>query len=198
MMEVSYIQQAVLQLGLVLSHPVAARSWEAPPAINSQLPSSHLFLEQDTTRKASPRDSLSPRMFDLRVPSRLFGKPRTDSPLGHFNTMKLQNAPSEQLDYEAVDSLGKLHPELKTYLLRELAIQEFLSYERLRYSVMNNRRGGIFEFEPPSELEGKLRRNQQMFGTTNNPMRPPPPPNQVDLMELVSAVRNLLRALGVK
>ncbi len=196
-MEVSYIQQAILHVGLALWHPIAARLWEVPEAIRASPPVTAQLPVQDTTKKAPPRLSPATRTSELHAPPGLFAKPPIGSPRELFDGVNLQSALFKQLDFESVDSLSRLHPELKTYLFRELVIQAALRDERLEFSLGNNVWGGPSDFELSSELEGTLRRNQQMFGTTHNPLRPPPAPNQVNLKELRRAVENLIRALGV-
>ena len=64
-MKVSYIQQALLQVGLALWHPLAVRPWEVPEAITPLASLTTLLPVQDTTRKAPPRESFSPNQINL-------------------------------------------------------------------------------------------------------------------------------------
>lgn len=153
---------------------------------------------QDTTKRAPAPQSFYPRTFELKTHFRPFAQPSIALPLGRFGGLYLQGTPFEQLDLESRDSLSRLHPELRACFLRELVIQGALRDELLRFSLDKNIWGDRFDYEQPSELEGTLRCNQQLFGTTNNPLRPPPPPNQVDLKELGRAFSNIMRAFGVK
>jgi hypothetical protein len=103
-----------------------------------------------------------------------------------------------ELTMDVIDSLGKLYPELKDYLLQQATIQGVLQIdlvERDRKKLLDR---AFADLGLPSELEAKLRRNQAVYGTTENPMKPPPSPYQVNLFDVITAVSNLLRYLGVK
>jgi hypothetical protein len=103
-----------------------------------------------------------------------------------------------ELTLNIIDSLTKLHPELKDFLLREGILQGGLRLDSDETEIRNLLQQALADIHVPGELEGKLRRNQALYGTTENPMKPPPPPYQIDLFALVIAISNLLRYLGLR
>jgi hypothetical protein len=117
---------------------------------------------------------------------------------GAFRLFDFRDHKLPELTIDVIDSLGKLYPELKDYLLQLAAIQGILQMdiaERARKKLLDR---AFADLRLPSELESKLRRNQAIYGTTENPMRPPPPPNQVNLFDVMTALSNLLHYLGVR
>lgn len=153
---------------------------------------------QDTTKR--PQDKKQPvpasetQRRSPRVSSKL-GRTATPGSLGLFDFRDRQ---LPELTIDVIDSLGKLYPELKDYILQQAAIRGVLQIdlaERDRKRLLDR---AFADLRIPNELESKLRRNQAMYGTTENPMKPPPPPYQVNIFDVITAVSNLLRYLGVK
>jgi hypothetical protein len=97
-----------------------------------------------------------------------------------------------------LDSLGRVHPELKDYLLQQGILQGALRYDSAQMATRKLLDRALADITLPGELEAKLRRNQALYGTTENPMKPPPPPYQVDLFAVMTALSNLLHYLGMK
>jgi hypothetical protein len=102
------------------------------------------------------------------------------------------------LTLAVVDSLSRLYPELKEYILQQAIIQSALKQDLADAETRKLLERAVSDLHLPSELESKLRRNQALYGTTENPMKPPPPPNQVNLFDAIAAILNLLHYLGVK
>ncbi len=99
---------------------------------------------------------------------------------------------------EAVDSLTRLFPELKEYILRQAITQSVLMQDLAESKIREQLRRALGDIVLPGELEAKLRRNQSLYGTIENPMKPPPPPYQVNLLDALTAFTNLLKYLGIK
>lgn len=99
---------------------------------------------------------------------------------------------------ELIDSLAILYPELKDYMLKQAIIQSALKQELVDAALRKHLAWAMGDLNLPGELEAKLRRNQALYGTTENPMKPPPPPYQVNIFDAITAFTNLLRYLGIK
>lgn len=153
---------------------------------------------QDTTRRPQDKKQSVPGSEILRLPPRVSSKlGRTVSP-GALGLYDFRDHQLPELTIDGIDSLGKLYPELKDYILQQAAIQGVLQIdlaERDRKKLLDR---AFADLRIPNELESKLRRNQALYGTTENPMKPPPPPYQVNLFDVITAVSNLLHYLGVK
>jgi hypothetical protein len=103
-----------------------------------------------------------------------------------------------ELTLDVVDSLGRLYPELKEYMLQQAIFQGVLQIDLVETQRKKLLDRAFADLRIPGEMESKMRRNQALYGRMGNPMRPPPPPNQVNLFDLIVAISNLLRYLGVK
>jgi len=101
------------------------------------------------------------------------------------------------LTLEMIDSLAAIHPELKEFLLKQGVILGGLRIDSAQAELRKHLDRALGNITLPGELESKLRRNQALYGTTENPMKPPPPPYQVDILALVMAISNLLRSMGI-
>lgn len=153
---------------------------------------------QDTTTRPQEKKSPPPKSEVDRTQSGFIKKPSIRTSSGVIGLLDFREGHLPELTFESADSLARQYPELKDYLLKESIIQGALR-EDARYTEMTKSlRRAFSDFGPYSELEAQVRRNQQVYGVPNNPMRPPPMPNQINLFDLVAAISNLLRLLGVK
>jgi hypothetical protein len=169
-----------------------------PPNVRHDLAPIVYIGIQDTTKRVQDRKQPPPTPETRRLLPRnrtTQGRATTPGALGLFDFRDHQ---LPELTIDVVDSLGKLYPELKNYILQQAAVQGVLQIdlaERDRKKLLDR---AFAELRIPNELESKLRRNQALYGTTENPMKPPPPPYQVNLFDVITAISNLLRYLGVK
>ena len=153
--------------------------------------------DQDTTKRAQekkppPRsdvDQFNPRAF-AKSPG------RATSGGVHFREFRQDQFPELTLD--VVDSLSRLYPELKGFILQQAIIQSALRQELADAAIRKQLAFALGDIQLPGELEAKLRRNQALYGTTENPMKPPPPPYQVNIFDAITAFTNLLHYLGIK
>ncbi|MGA3246521.1 MAG: hypothetical protein ABSE41_18015 [Bacteroidota bacterium] len=153
---------------------------------------------QDTTKHPQDKKQPAPGSEIQRLPPRISSKSGRTAGSGALSLFDFRDHQFPELTIDVIDSLGKLYPELKDYMLQQAAIQGVLQIdlaERERKKLLDR---AFADLRIPNELESKLRRNQALYGTTENPMRPPPPPNQVNLFDVITAVSNLLHYLGVK
>ena len=142
-------------------------------------------------------------------------KPLPQSDVGKFNPPEFVKSPGAatsggvrfrefrqdqfpQLTLEVVDSLSRLYPEIKEYLQQQAIIQSALRQEVIDAKLRKQLAFALGDIQLPGELEAKLRRNQALYGTTDNPMKPPPPPYQVNIFDAITAITNLLHYLGIK
>ena len=101
-----------------------------------------------------------------------------------------------ELTIDVIDSLGKLYPELKGYLLQQATILGVLAIdksERERKKLLDR---AFADMGLYGEMEATLRHNQAVYGTAQNPMRPPQ--NQINLLDVITALSNFLRYIGAK
>ncbi len=153
---------------------------------------------QDTTKQAQDKKTPAPVSEIQHLPPRISSKAQRSTTPGVMRLFDFRDRQLPELTIDVIDSLGKLYPELKDYLLQLAAIQGVLQMdiaERARKKLLDR---AFADLRLPSEHESKLRRNQAIYGTTDNPMKPPPPPNQVNLFDVMTAVSNLLHYLGVR
>jgi hypothetical protein len=148
---------------------------------------------QDTTKKSAPSRP------ELRTPEQ--GK---ISPLPHLKTHELplslhvDDLELTPTTLEQADSLARLHPEIRDFLLKQVVIQGGLAIDKAEFEKRKMLRGLFKDLKLYGEMEAEMRRNQARYGTINNPLRPPPMPNQINLLDVIPAVSNILHALGLK
>jgi hypothetical protein len=99
---------------------------------------------------------------------------------------------------EDADSLGRLHPEVRDFLLKQALIQGGLAFDSAEFERKKMVQRLFGDLKLYGETEAAMRHNLAMYGTINNPLRPPPMPNQINLLDLLPAISNLLHALGLK
>lgn len=153
---------------------------------------------QDTTKRAQDKQQPGPRSEIERILSRVTSKLTRTASSGTLNLLDFRDRQFPELTLDVVDSLGRLYPELKEYVLQQAIFQGVLQIDLAETQRKKLLDRAFADLRIPGELESKLRRNQALYGRTDNPMRPPPPPNQVNLFDLITAISNLLRYLGVK
>ncbi|MDP2885863.1 MAG: hypothetical protein Q8P51_12675 [Ignavibacteria bacterium] len=153
---------------------------------------------QDTTKRAQDKTQPSPRSEIERILSRVTSKSTRTASSGKLNLLDIRDRQFPELTLDVADSLGRLHPELKEYILQQAIFQGVLQIDLAETKRKKLLDRAFADLRIPGEMESKLRRNQALYGRTDNPMRPPPPPNQVNLFDLIIAISNLLRYLGVK
>jgi hypothetical protein len=151
------------------------------------------LIVQDTTKKiVPPRPDL--RMLNQGNASSL---PQPSKPVSPF-TLRVDRLGPKLMTLDDADSLGKLYPELKDFLLKQLIIQGALALDQVEFEKRKTLGRMFADLKLYGEMEAAMRHNQAVYGTPNNPLRPPPMPNQVNLLDLLPAISNLLRALGLK
>lgn len=186
-----------LACALLVGRRAAAREAESLEGHGHREIDCVTILFQDTTRRPPKQQPTSRPEIDRALPRRIT-KPWYRSSPGSFNLLDFREHQFPGITFEVVDSLARLHPELKNYLLQQGIIQGALQEDLVQAERSKLLQRAFADLGLPTELEAQLRRNQALFGVTHNPMRPPPMPNQVDLLSLASAIANLLRLLGVK
>jgi hypothetical protein len=97
-----------------------------------------------------------------------------------------------------IDSLSRLHPELKQPLLRQAIIVGALRDDSIYCAWHNNYLRALSGLRLPGKLEAEMRLNQQRFGTTYDPMRGPMAPYQIDAIKLLVTLVNLYQAVFAK
>jgi hypothetical protein len=107
----------------------------------------------------------------------------------------VQSPTGFELTFDILDSLSRLHPELKEGLLREAIIAGALRDDSIYCAWHDNYLKAISGLRLPGELEAEMRQNQQRFGTTYNPMRGPMNPYQVDVIKLLRSLANLYEVI---
>lgn len=173
------------------------------PQIDTPIVRSHLaplvnIGIQDTTKRAQDKKVSAPGTEVQRLPPQIMSESEKATPPGVLNLYGLREHQLPELTIDALDSLGKLHPELKDYFLQQALIRGVLQIdlaERDRKKLLDR---AFADLRIPNELESRLRRNQALYGTTENPMKPPPPPYQVNIFDLIIALSSFLRYIGVK
>ena len=90
-----------------------------------------------------------------------------------------------ELTYDVLDSLSRLHPELKKALLGQAIVAGALRDDSVYRAWHDNYLKAISGLGLPGELESEMRQNQRKFGTTYDPMRGPLAPHQVDVIKLM-------------
>jgi hypothetical protein len=96
-----------------------------------------------------------------------------------------------RLTYAAAESLGQLFPHLREHLLREAVIQRVLEEDSAYQAWHGPLAASLVPRDLPDEFEAAARTNQARFGVPYNPMRGPTAPNQVDIIALIRALREL-------
>ena len=153
---------------------------------------------QDTTKRSQDKTQPGSRSEMERILPRVTSKSTRTASSGTLNLLDIRDRQFPELTLDVADSLGRLYPELKEYILQQAIFQGVLQIDLAETQRKKLLDRAFADLRIPGELESKLRRNQALYGRTDNPMRPPPPPNQVNLIDLMTAVSNLLRYLGVK
>jgi hypothetical protein len=178
--------------------PTNAHPQVGPPHVREDLaPIINLGI-QDTTKRLQDQRKPPPGTEIQRLLPRISSKSHRTASFGTTGLFDFRDHQLPELTLDVIDSLGKLYPELKDYMLQLAAIQGVLQIdlaERDRKKLLDR---AFADLRIPGELESKLRRNQAVYGTMENPMKPPPPPNQVNLFDVIVAVSNLLRYLGIR
>jgi hypothetical protein len=152
---------------------------------------------QDTTKRPQDRKQPAPGSELQRFPPHISSTPGRAASAGALALFDFRDHQLPELTIDVIDSLGKLYPELKDYILQQAAIRGVLQIDladRDRKKLLDR---AFADLRIPNELESRLRRNQALYGTTENPMKPPPPPYQVNIFDVITAVSNLLHYLGV-
>ncbi|TSA24525.1 hypothetical protein D4R75_01265 [bacterium] len=153
---------------------------------------------QDTTKRAQDKTQPGIRSEIERILPHVTSKWTRTASSGTLNLLDFRDRQFPELTLDVVDSLGRLYPELKEYILQQAIFQGVLQIDLAETQRKKLLDRAFADLRIPGELESKLRRNQALYGRTDNPMRPPPPSNLVNLFDLITAVSNLLRYLGVK
>lgn len=152
---------------------------------------------QDTTKRVQEKKPLPQTDIDQFNPRAFAKSPGTATPGGvHFRDFRQDQL--LLLTPEVVDSLSRLYPQLKDYILQQAIIQSALRQELADAAIRKQLAFALGDLNLPGELEAKLRRNQALYGTSENPMKPPPSPYQVNIFDAIIAITNLLHYLGVK
>jgi hypothetical protein len=183
---------------LVVVHSTAEAEVVFPLAARCIGFCSQVVPSQDTTKRAQDKTQPGPRSEIERILSRVTSKSIRTASSGTLNLLDFRERQFPELTLDVADSLGRLYPELKEYLLQQAICQGVLQIDLAETQRKKLLDRAFADLRIPGELESKLRRNQALYGRTDNPMRPPPPPNRVNLFDLITAVSNLLRYLGVK
>jgi hypothetical protein len=185
-------------LSVVVLYPAIAFSQVAPPKVKQELSPIRNVTPQDTTKGYQIRPVASPDSEVRRLSPRINPKSDPTSPPGSMSLFDFRGYVFPILTIDVIDSLGKLYPELKDYML-ELAttrgVLQIDSLERARKKLLDR---AFADLRLPGELESKMRRNLAVYGTVENPMKPPSAPNQVNIFDVITAVSSLLRYLGLK
>ena len=188
----------LLSIGVPILSPALAVAQVAPPTARQELAPIRNVGAQDTTKSAQEKKrAVAPSEIQQFSPHVSSMTDKTSTP-GSLGLIDFRDRLTTEFTIEVIDSLGRLYPELKDYMLKLAAIKGVLkidSLERDRRKLLDR---AFADLRLPSELESKLRRNQAWFGTRENPMKPPPPPNQINLFDVIKAVSNLLQYLGVR
>jgi hypothetical protein len=177
--------------------PALAFPQVGPPNVRQDLAPLVNIGIQDTTKLPQDKKKPVPSSEILRLPPRISSKSKGTTTPGALGLFDFRDHQLPELTIDVIDSLGKLYPELKDYILQQAVIQGVLQIdlaERERKKLLDR---AFADLRIPNELESRLRRNQALYGTTENPMKPPPPPYQVNLFDVIIAVSNLLHYLGV-
>jgi hypothetical protein len=183
---------------LIVIHSASEAEVGLPVAVHWLAAYSLDVPSQDTTKRTQDKTELSPRSEIQRLLSRLASKSTQTTISGTLKLLDFRDRQFPELTLDVVDSLGRLYPELKDYILQQAIIQGVLQIDLAETQGKKLLDRALADLRIPGEMESKLSRNQALYGRTDNPMRPPPPPNQVNLFDLMIAVSNLLRYLGVK
>ena len=185
-------------LSVLLLSPTIALAQIGPPNARQDLAPIVNVAIQDTTKRPQDKKQPAPGSEIQHLPTRINSRSGRTASSGAMGLFDFRDHQFPELTIDVIDSLGKLHPELKDYMLQLATIQGVLQIdlaERERKKFLDR---AFADLRIPNELESRLRRNQALYGATENPMRPPPPPNQVNLFDVITAVSNLLHYLGVK
>ena len=153
---------------------------------------------QDTTKRAQDKAQPGSRSEIERILPHVTSKSTRTTSSGTLHLLDFRDRQFPELTLDIADSLGRLYPELKEYILQQAIFQGVLQIdlaETRRKKLLDR---AFADLRIPGEMESKMRRNQALYGRTDNPMRPPPTPNQVNLFDLIVAISNFLRYLGVK
>jgi hypothetical protein len=183
---------------MLLFLPAVALSQIAPPKARQELSPPKIVVTQDST-KSSPENK--PALDDSeihRFSPRIESRTEPSATLGGMKLFDFRDRVFPELTIDIIDSLGKLYPVLKDYMLEVATTRGVLqidSVERARKKLLDR---AFSDLRLPGEMESRLRRNLAVYGTVENPMKPPPAPNQLNLFDVITAVSNLLRYLGVK
>ena len=164
-------------LSALFLSPTIALAQIGPPSVRQDLAPIVNIGVQDTTKHPQDKKQPVPGSEIQRLPPRISSKSGRTSTSGALGLFDFRDRQFPELTIDIIDSLGKLYPELKDYMLQLAAIQGVLQIdlaERERKKILDR---AFADLRIPNELESKLRRNQALYGTTENPMRPPPPPN---------------------
>ncbi len=182
---------------LFVSYNKTAAQNVALPARDSSGAVRPLSSEQDTTKRA-PEKKPPPHSDIHQVIPRTFpGSPKSGSP-GVLKLRSFKEKQLPELTLDVVDSLSRLYPELRNYLLQEAIIQSALTQDLADTETRKLLERAVSDLHLPNELEAKLLRNQALFRTIENPMKPPPPPYQVNLFDAMTAIGNLFHYLGLR
>lgn len=178
--------------------PTMAFPQIGPPKVRQELAPVVNVGVQDTTKYPQEKKKSAPATEIQRLPPRISSKSKGSITPGAPGLVDFRDHQLPALTIDVIDSLGKLYPELKDYLLLQAAIQGVLEIalaERDRKKILDR---AFANLGIPNELESRMRRNLAVYGTIENPMKPPPPPNQVNLFDAIIVISNLLRYLGVR
>jgi hypothetical protein len=177
--------------------PAFAFPQVGPPNVRQDLAPLMNVGIQDTTKRPQDKKQSAPGLEIQRFSPRISSKSKGTTTPGALGLFDFRDHQLPELTIDVVDSLGRLYPELKDYFLQQATIQGVLQIdlaERDRTKLLDR---AFADLRIPNELESKLRRNQALYGTTEDPMKPPPPPYQVNILDVITAVTNLLHYLGV-
>jgi hypothetical protein len=170
------------------SPPLPGRSQPSPGPIYTCAP-----FAQDTTRKGRAKqeeeqDQEKKRPSPEVRPEWMWSRPSAAMPF-------VQSPTQFQPTFEVLDSLSRLHPELKEALLRAAIVAGALRDDSIYCAWHNNYLRALSGLQLPGELEAEMRLNQQRFGKTYNPMRGPMDPYQIDLIKLMRSLANLYQLM---
>jgi hypothetical protein len=157
-----------------------------------------VLTAQDTTKPPQAKKPVLPRSEIERIIPRIPPKSFRTAPPGMLNLVDSRDHHFSELTLDVIDSLSNLHPELRDYLLQQAIILGGLRMDSAQAETRQLLQRALADITVYGELEAKLRRNQALYGTTENPMKPPPPPYQIDLFALIIAISNLLHYLGIR
>ncbi|MFH0992281.1 MAG: hypothetical protein V1799_19950 [bacterium] len=115
-------------------------------------------------------------------------------------SIEVSSIPQKQIEFwkltfNEIDSLGRLHPELKEAIFKEALTQSILRKDSVHWMMNKPIRDALAAMRFPMGHEAQMVFHEKVFGTPYNPMRPAPPPNSINILGIIPALENIWRAI---